>query len=125
MSKEPPFKQLSFEKAFDYALLKLFGIKTFAMEMRIAEEKIRKSSNPKVHWYSVKMTYRSKDMSVLFDFVTYVGYLNQEDVFDFKLAKQHFFKNIKNDPRAKKLLCNGVVSVEIIGYLGFFAKKEK
>ena len=125
MSKEPPFKQLSFEKAFDYALLKLFGIKTFGMEMRIAEEKIRKSSNPKVHWYSVRMIYKNKDMNPLFDFVTYVGYLNQEDVFDIRMAKQYFFNHVKATPKAKKLLCNGVVTVEIIGYLGFFAKKEK
>lgn len=118
-------KELSFEKAFDYALLKLFGIKTFDMEMRIAANKAKKEKPQPFHWYSVRMIYKNKDMNPLFDFVTYIGYRNQSDVFDSKMAKQYFFNNVKATPKAKKLLCNGVVTVEIIGYLGFFAKKEK
>ena len=118
-------KELSFEKAFDYALLKLFGVKTFAMEMRIAANKANKEKPQPLHWYSVRMIYKTKNMNPLFDFVTYVGYRNQSDVLDIKLAKQYFFKQVKATPQVKKLLCNGVVTAEIIGYLGFFAKNEK
>ena len=119
-------KKFSFEQAFDYALLRVFGIKTFNRELKEIDRKLKKKPKEKpFHWYSIKMVYKDKNMNVLFDFVTYIGYANQADVFEFKLAKKYFFKEVKATPQAKKLLCNGVVTVEVIGYLGFFAKNEK
>lgn len=75
------------------------------------------------YWYRVKFVYKTKGLKQLFSYFMFIGLVEKNAILserNLKLNSNIMFKNLA----IKKLLCNGIYSVEDINYLGYFKNKK-
>ena len=75
----------------------------------------------KRHWYEVRFIYKNDNRYPLFNFTQQVGLKKQSDILNDRLIKKLLVPIHKMD-NVKHLLCNGILTTEIVCYLGYFKK---
>lgn len=74
----------------------------------------------KRYWYQVKYYYKKKPAeSSIFSWNSAVGLTNQKDILNSRVIKQSL-EPIHTNKFMKPFLCNGVIDIEILSYLGKF-----
>ncbi len=74
------------------------------------------------HWYQCKYIYKDKNNKILFDFQIQKGVTDKSMILDTRQMKDiNMYDQLK--PGQKYLLCNGMVTIEYIAYLGYFKKR--
>ena len=73
----------------------------------------------KRHWYQIKMSYMDGNTE-LFSDTACVSLVCLSDILKFRLIKKSAAKHMVKKPGAKRLLCNGVIQITVLAYLGKF-----
>ncbi len=76
---------------------------------------------PKLHWYQIRVIY-SKGNREVFSFYARVGRRKQSDILKEREIKQSL-DPLNDNPILKPHLCNGLLGIEIVCYLGRFKNK--
>lgn len=78
-----------------------------------------------MYWYYVGISYRSKDKSSVKIFSTElrIGLIAQFRILHPRSVKNNLHLFLYNNKKTKPLLCNGLITIDSISYLGHFKKK--
>ena len=101
---------MNYHKIYELLLLKTFFPSLF------------KKKEKELHWYTVRFVYKTKTDNRIFDFTTSVGITEQKYILNHKLIKKEHFYSLVSKNYLKDFLCNGNLGLEVICYLGKFAK---
>lgn len=71
------------------------------------------------YWYSVRFIYLDNKNNRILDYYNEVGLKNKQDVLNHRTIKKIGLPLHLNKEIHKKYLCNGVLQIEIISYLGW------
>ena len=77
----------------------------------------------KLHWYQIRVIYSKNNIMILSNLYK-IGRKKQEEILDERKIKQSLGDMHKN-PILKPHLCNGLLAIEVISYLGYFNQKSK
>lgn len=72
----------------------------------------------KYHWYELRFYYKKNGKEIL-NFTNQIGFVEQADVLKDREAKL-VMKPLHKHPVFQPHLCNGVLTVERLAYLGYF-----
>lgn len=76
------------------------------------------------YWYQIKLVYKTKELNQIFSNTTQIGLARKSNILKERYCKKVFAPLHKNkDIKIRRLLCNGVLSIETISYLGYIKKE--
>jgi len=77
----------------------------------------------KRYWYRIKVRY-IKNYRVLASAHVLLGLKYQNDILEIRTIRTYAFKIVKKE-LTKALLCNGIIDINEVSYLGHFASKTE
>lgn len=78
-----------------------------------------KEGELKRHWYQIKMSYMDGNRELFYD-TACVSVVCQADILKFRQIKKSAARHMVKKPGVKPLLCNGVILITVLAYLGKF-----
>ena len=76
---------------------------------------------PKLHWYQIRVLY-SKGGKQIFSYNMRIGRVKQSDIIEEREIKKSL-SPLNDNPLLKPHLCNGLLAIEVVCYLGRFKNK--